>query len=200
MIAFIKGTLIHTTPTSVVLEAESIGYRILIPASLYATLPPINSELKLHTSFIVRELSHTLYGFPTTHECDCFESLLGVTGIGPKIALSIVGHMPLYELHRALCEGNITVLSKIPGIGKKTAERLIMEMRDKLSHLIPDSCDLTLSANLDPLSHKINDAMSALINLGYNQITAQKAIKKSMKDLPESIHLAELITHALKHV
>jgi Holliday junction DNA helicase RuvA len=200
MLAFIKGKLTHTAPSHVILDTGAIGYKIFIPVSLFTALPPLHSELKLHTSFIVRELSQTLYGFSTLQECECFELLLGVTGIGPKLALSLVGHMPLGDLHRSLTEGNITMLSKVPGIGRKTAERLIIELRDKLAHLVPDSYGISLAGPTDPLSQKINDAMSALINLGYNQLTAQKAIKKSMKDLPEGIHLAELITHALKNV
>jgi len=201
MFAYIKGMLTNVAPASVVIEAGGIGYRILIPASLYTALPPLDTELKLHTSFIVRELSQTLYGFSNPNERECFESLLGVTGIGPKLAISLVGHISLHELYRAIVEKNTSMLCKVPGVGKKIAERLIIEMRDKLTHLANlDTCGLAIHSISDPFSQKINDAMNALVNLGYNQMTAQKAIKKSMTDLPESIHLAELITHALKNV
>jgi holliday junction DNA helicase RuvA len=201
MFAFIKGILINITPASVIIEAGGIGYHILIPANLYTILPALNHELKLHTSFIVRELSQTLYGFINSHDRESFECLLGVTGVGPKLALSLVGHLPLHELYRGINEKNISMLSKVPGVGKKTAERLVIEMRDKLTHLIKiDSSNLSIESFSDPCTEKINDAMSALINLGYNQMTAQKAIKKSMTDLPEGIHLAELITYALKNV
>lgn len=198
MYAYIKGTLVQASSGTVILEAGGIGYLIHIPASLYPLLPPLNSNLKLFTSFIVRELSQTLYGFMSSSECECFEILLGVSGIGPKLALSLIGHLNLSELHLAISSGNIQALSRTPGIGKKTAERLIVELRGKLP--ASEECDLNYAVTADPFSQKINDAMSALINLGYNQMTAQKAVKKSMSDLPEGIHLADLITHALKHV
>jgi Holliday junction DNA helicase RuvA len=134
-------------------------------------------------------------------ERDLFDSLLGVTGIGPKLALSLIGHLPVHDLHLAISIGDIPTITKVPGIGKKTAERLIIEMRDKLPDLMPtDLSDLAVQMPSDPNARKISDAMSALINLGYNQITAQKAIKKTLSEKNDTIQLAELITYALKNV
>lgn len=201
MFAFIKGTLAHSSPIAVVINVGGVGYKIFISANLYSNLPPQGTELLLHTSFVVRELSQTLYGFLTTHERDCFEALMGVTGVGPKIALSIIGHLTPQELHKAIVNANIAAICKVPGIGKKNSERLIIEMRDKMSAFLPDpTSQYAISASTDPQTQKINDAMSALINLGYNQMTAQKAIKQTIKETSEEIDLGTLITSSLKNV
>jgi len=201
MFAYIKGKLTAATPLCVIVETAGVGYRIYIPASLLASLPPTGSEIMLHTSYIVREQSQTLYGFLSDNERDFFETLLGVSGIGPKLALSLIGHMAVHDLYKAISDGNLAAISKVPGIGKKMSERLVMEMRDKLPGLA-NACpsDFAVQGISDPRSQKISDAMSALINLGYNQSTAQKAIKNTLKDQPESIDLAELITLALKNI
>ncbi len=199
MIAYIKGKITQASSIFVVIETVGVGYKIFIPASVYSKLPQGSEEMILHTSFVVRELSQTLYGFLTIQERDLFEALMNVTGIGPKLALSIIGHLPGHELHDAIRNNGISTLSKVPGIGKKTAERLIIEMRDKISTLVTvDPTDAY--AHSDPKSQKISDAMSALIHLGYNQITAQKAIKKTLENVPESIDLSELITSTLKNL
>jgi Holliday junction DNA helicase RuvA len=201
MYAYIKGKLLACTPVYTIVETGGIGYKIHIPSSLFGTLPSIGEETVLHTSFIVRELAHTLYGFMTAQERDLFEVLLTVTGIGPKTALSLIGHLTPAELNKAIQAGNIASISRVPGIGKKTSERLIMEMKDKLpSFLSKEFPDFATTTLTDPQALKIQDAMSALINLGYNQSTAQKAIKNVINDRGESIGLSELITFALKHV
>lgn len=201
MIAYIKGLLVQSTPQFVIMETGGLGYKIFIPASLFSKLPQLQEETLLHTSFVIRELSQTLYGFLTVQERDLFEALMSVTGIGPKLALSIIGHLPGYELHQAITNNNINTLIKVPGIGKKMAERLIIELRDKISALVTiDPSEFALHAQSDPHMQKISDAMGALIHLGYNQITAQKAIKKTLKEMPESIELSALITGALKNL
>jgi Holliday junction DNA helicase RuvA len=200
MFAFIKGQLVYSSPVNIVIEANGIGYKIFIPANVFSKLPHHGEVVFLHVSYVVRELSQTLYGFLSVQERDLFELLMGVTGIGPKLALSLIGHMILHDLRKAISNAEITVICKVPGIGKKTAERLIIELRDKIPATFsndPSEHAILLS---DSKSQHVKDAMSALINLGYTQITAQKAIKKTMKDLPEEIDLATLITHSLKNV
>lgn len=199
MFAYIKGLLVHAIPASVVIETGGIGYKIFIPASAFGTLPNVGQPLTLHTSFVVRELAQTLYGFFTPHERDFFEALLGVTGIGPKIALALIGHMPLRELQQAISNEDTAAICRVPGIGKKGAERLIIEMRDKVGAVMFAS-GIEVHAAADSGAHTVNDAMSALINLGYNQSTAQKALKKTLKDAPEGADLGLLISIALKHV
>lgn len=201
MFAYIKGILSQSNSTYATVEAAGVGYKLYVPANLFARLPQIGSEVLLHSSFVVREQSQALYGFLTSQERDLFESLMGVTGIGPKLALSLIGHLSLSDLQHAICQGNIAALSKVPGVGKKIAERLVVELRDKVSHLFPaDPSSLAIALTNDPAAHKISDAMSTLINLGYHQIAAQKAIKKALQETSEDIELASLITYALKHI
>lgn len=201
MIAYIKGLLIQTTPMFVVIESRGIGYKVYIPVNLFSKLSSLNEEITLHTSFVVRELSQTLYGFVNPQDRDLFEALMGVTGVGPKMALNVIGHLSGQELYHAISQQDIPTLSKVPGIGKKTAERLMMEMRDKIASLLSlDISETPHSHPKEPHSQKISDAMSALINLGYNQITAQKAIKNTLKGVSEGIELSELITLTLKNM
>lgn len=202
MYSYIKGTLALTNPGYVILEASGIGYKIFIPQNILMKLPPQGRELILHVSHVVRESFQALYGFLIMEERDLFEELTSVSGIGPKIALSLIGHMTLSELHRAVMNRDIKHISTVPGIGKKLAERLIIEMRDKFAksvfpHLAMDS---TMNLGDDPQSKKIQDAMNALVNLGYNQNTAARAIQKSLDNTSGKSDLASLITDALKHV
>lgn len=203
MFVHIRGQLIQASPLHAVVEVDGIGYKIYISANAFGKLPQIGSEVFLHLSFIVRELAHTLYGFLSPSERDIFEVLLGVTGIGPKIALSLIGHLSPHDLQKAVSNNDIVGVCRVPGIGKKTAERLMIELRDKLvdiATLPRDPSDLVTAHLSDPNAQKVRDAMSALINLGYNQITAQKAIKKTLSDLSEETDLAVLIMGALKNV
>ncbi len=139
MIAYIRGKLQQLTAFSVTIETQGIGYEVYIPASLFSKLPQIGSDILLHTVFIIRENSQTLYGFADIREKELFESLNSVRGVGPKLALSIIGHMPQGELSEALQQEDVRAISKIPGIGKKTAERLIVELRDKLNLLFGET-------------------------------------------------------------
>lgn len=200
MFAYIKGLLIQATPVYAIVETGGVGYKIFIPATLLAKLPQIQEQVILYTSFVIRENSQALYGFLTHQDLDLFEALLNVSGIGPKTALSLIGHLSIQDLQAAVYNNDIATISKVPGIGKKTAERLIIEMRDKIAAFaLTDPSDFVVRAK-DPQAQKINDAMSALINLGYNQMTAQKAIKKTLKDNSEELELSDLITSALQNL
>src|SRR5688500_550395 len=124
MYAYIKVILIEATISNVILEAYGIGYKIYTPVNLFSQLPQIVEIILLHTSFIIRKNSQTLYRFLSSQERDLFEALQGVTGIGPKVALCIIGHITTKSLALAISQADIPAISKIPGIGKKTAERL----------------------------------------------------------------------------
>lgn len=200
MYAYVRGKLVFANPSYVTIETHGVGYKVLIPASVFGKLPQIDQEVLLHTSFIIRENSQTLYGFLSVQERDLFEEVLNVSGIGPKIGLSLIGHLPLNEFHRAISNHEIALICKVPGVGKKTAERLIIEMRDKINARMghePSDFSIKLPPGKGSI---VQDAMSALINLGYNQNTAQKALKKTLGDLPEDADLGSIITTALKHV
>lgn len=198
MFDFIKGQLITSDSLHIVVDNHGVGYKIFIPANTFAKLPQIGENVHLHLSYVVRELSHTLYGFLSFNERQLFEILMGVTGVGPKLALSIIGHLLLSDFQQAITQGNILLICKVPGIGKKTAERLIIELRDKLKDLVPSIQDAACLKDVH--SEKLQDAISALIHLGYNQNVAQKALKKTLQNCPDHIDLPTLITLSLKNV
>lgn len=192
MFDYIKATLIESRPLKVTVEVNGIGYRIWVP--IHIKLPQEGSLITLYVSPIIREDSHQLFGFLTCLERDFFELLITISGIGPKIALCLMGYLELPDLHAAILQGNIQVLSKTPGIGKKTAERLIIELRDKVK---------TLNLSVFPTNNNNqmqSDALSALIHLGYPSVQAQKAIKTVLNQSEKEPDLGQLITAALKHI
>lgn len=199
MYAYIKGTITHISSVFTVLETGGVGYQIFIPANAISRLPPKGSEVLLYTSFIVREQSQQLFGFLTEGEKELFEVLLNVSGIGPKTAISLIGHMAYHELIDAVKNEDIKTICRVPGIGKKTAERLFLEIRDKLPALYginPSQFQLKKGSAEDVI---IQDAISGLINLGYNQAAASKAVQKVL-ETHQGIGLAELITLSLKGI
>lgn len=201
MFAYLKGILVSSTPSQAVVEVQGIGYLVFIPCHTLGQLPPYGEPIQFYTSFVIREFSQSIYGFLNSQERDVFEILMNVTGVGPKLALSVIGHLPPSQLQVAINEQNIPTLCRVPGIGKKTAERLMIELRDKLNHLVStDPVHFAIRQPLDPRQQHIQDATLALINLGYNQANAQKAIKQSLKEFPEEFDLASLITLALKNI
>jgi len=200
MFAYIKGVLVSANPSYAVVDVHGIGYAICIPCRTLGELPVPGQVVHLYTTFIVRELSHALYGFLTSQERDLFEVLINVSGVGPKLGLSMIGHLTFSELQTAVACQDLPTLCRVPGIGKKTAERLVVELKDRLPQLMP----LTAASLAIPvpysLSSHAHDAMLALVNLGYNQGAAQKAIKQSLEELPDNNDLASLITAALRNV
>src|SRR5262249_10540531 len=138
-------------------------------------LPPIGQEVLLYTALIVRENSQILFGFQTEEERDCFELLLAINGVGPKIAQSLLGHLSPSQLQEVIITQDLIRLTKIPGIGKKTAERLIMEMKSKLKDIVPSAPLPEIGLPKIVASQAIHDAISALMQLGYAASTAQKA-------------------------
>lgn len=197
MYAYIKGALKEAALSSVVIEANGIGYYMHIPFNNFSLLPAVESEVLLYTTYVVREESQKLFGFLTIEQRDLFESLIDISGIGPKTALCLVGHMPMDELRMAISQANTQLICKIPGIGKKTAERLIVEMRDKIQKSIGKQGRLNVTTSEQGI---VADAISALINLGYNSAQAQKAVKAVVAKAPDEQELAKLITTALRNI
>ncbi|PIS01710.1 MAG: Holliday junction branch migration protein RuvA [Chlamydiae bacterium CG10_big_fil_rev_8_21_14_0_10_35_9] len=194
MYEYIKGTLEIKTPHYVVLDVSGVGYKIMTPSHMFSKLTDLGGQLKLYTSFIVKEDEQTLYGFLKPEEKKLFELVISVSGIGPKLGLTIIGHLDEEAFYEAIATANVKLISKIPGIGKKTSERLILEMKDKLkNHLVSIS-----SENSD--NHIGKDLLNALINLGYHPMKAQKAAKLVQKENPEMKDLAQLITLALRKI
>ena len=198
MYEYITGTLIQTSPSKAIIEAHGIGYCLLIPINLFSKLPDVGKQATLYTSFVVREDSQKLFGFLASAERDLFESLIEVSGIGPKTALCLIGNLELGQLESAISQGNLPLICKIPGIGKKTAERLIVEMRDKIKKGMGRASGLHSLHGMDNEPGVVADAICALVNLGYNSALAQKAIKTALSRIGEEPELAALITSALR--
>jgi Holliday junction DNA helicase RuvA len=191
----IKGILIDKTPIRAVVETNGIGYRLAIGLNTYTHLPPFEAPVHLFLSQVVREDSNTLYAFLLKEERDLFEVLITISGIGPKTALAIIGHMDLSAFERAIATADVRLLSKIPGIGKKTAERLVIDMRDKFKST-KGSKPITLTA----AQGLVGDAMNALVHLGYNPLDAQKAVQIVLEEKKEETDLGKIITAALQKI
>jgi len=197
MLEYIKGILVDATPYKAVIDVNGIGYGLLIPLSTYSTLPQIGEEILLYISSIIREDSHRHFGFLSKEERHLFEMVSDVSGIGPKTALALIGHLNSNDLESAITHANVSLLSKIPGIGKKTAERLIVEMRDKIHKRLKS---VTPAISIKGKDHLNNDAINALMNLGYNTLQAQKAVQNARSHFDSPPSLSDLISHALKGV
>lgn len=194
----IRGILKEKEPLKAVVEVGGIGYRLTIPLNTYTRLPAAESPIHLHLSQVIREDAHTLYAFSERQERDLFEVLITLSGVGPKTALGIIGHMDMNSFQNAIMSADTRILSKIPGIGKKTAERLVLEMRDKLKNIHKKGKGAPLSfSSGDTL---LSDAVNALMNLGYNPLDAQKAVQTARSDAKEETDLGKIITLALKKI
>ena len=198
MIAFLRGRLVELLPTQVIVEVQGMGYEVLIPLSSYGRLPPVGEEIHLLTHLTVREDAHILYGFTTAAERDLFRMLIhNVSGIGPKIALNILSGMNPTAFRGAVAQGDVKALSRISGVGRKTAERIVVELRDKLGEAAVWEASSAQRA-LSPVDQKVNDAVLALIALGIKQTEAHDAVRGSMQKLGTSAPLEELVRVALK--
>jgi Holliday junction DNA helicase RuvA len=197
MFSTIRGKLIEAGPLFVVVEAAGVGYKVFIAASTIGKLPDLHKEVFLYVSLVTREMVQSLYGFCEKEERNLFELLIDVSGIGPKIAMSLLGHLSPQEICLMIRSQDVERLIKVPGIGKKTAERLIMELKDKFGRTKGGRSpqEFTISLSQGDL---FQDAMSALVNLGYNQSMAEKAVEGAIKNLSKEADLASVITEALK--
>lgn len=187
MIGRIKGIILEKIPPHILIDCNGVGYEIEVPMTTFYDLPEVGSEVTLLTHFLVREDAQLLFGFATDQERIIFRKLLKVNGIGAKASLSILGGMTVQELTHTIQAQDVTSLTKIPGVGKKTAERLILELKDKFSN---SEFKLTSNAN----STEMSDIQNALSALGYNQ----KDIVIVTKDLDKNISVNEGIKKALK--
>lgn len=179
MIAHLRGRLLSKTPNQVIVDCNGVGYDVTISVATFSELPAENSEAALFIHTHVREDQLALFGFATTQEKRLFEKLLTISGIGPKLAITVLSGISPERLVTAIRGGDHATLTKIPGIGKKTAERVVLELKDKLDDLaIPDLASATGGAHHGPVA---DDALSALVNLGYPRPIAQKAIETAIK-------------------
>jgi len=175
MIALLRGTLVEKTPNQAILEVGGVGYDVTIPISTFSKLPDVGSETKLRIHTHVREDTLALYGFLTVDEKNLFEKLIGVSGIGPGLAVKVLSGMPAADLLGAIRRNEIEKLVRIPGVGKKTAERMVLELRDKL----PVPAGEEQGAAGPSLSRLDEDVFSALLNLGCSRPAAEAAVRKA---------------------
>ena len=171
MIAHLRGKLIARHPNQAIVETAGIGYDITISVPTFSELPPAGGEVSLHIHTHVREDQIALYGFLRFEEKQLFEKLITVSGIGPKLAITILSGMAAEEMVNAIRGNDIARLTKIPGIGRKTAERMVLELRDKLPPVGTDQVHVVPS-----LSAVQEDVLSALLNLGYQRVAAERAL------------------------
>jgi Holliday junction DNA helicase RuvA len=198
MITFLRGKLVEALPTQAVLEVGGIGYEVLIPLSSYDKLPAPGQEFKLLTQLIVREDAHILYGFATEGERDLFRLLVNsVSGIGPKTALNILSGMNAVAFRGAVASSDVKALSQISGVGKKTAERIVVELRDKIG--AAGALEAASARHgLSPDDQKINDAVLALMALGFKQLEAHDAVRAAQAMLGSSATVEDLVRACLK--
>src|SRR5260370_10504779 len=170
MITFLHGKLVEALPTQVVVDVNGIGYEALIPLSSFDKLPQPGGDVKLLTELIVREDAHVLYGFASAAERDLFRLLINsVSGIGPKTALNILSGISVTAFRGAVATSDVKTLSQISGVGKKTAERIVVELKDKISAARAWEAP-SAQRSLSPDEHKSNDAVLALITMGFKQL------------------------------
>ena len=198
MITFLQGNLSESLPTQIVVDVGGVGYQVFIPLSSYDRLPPPGAPIKVLTHLQVREDAHTLYGFMTVPERDLFRLLVNnVSGIGPKLALAVLSGMSVTNFKNAVVTNDVASLSKISGVGKKTAERVALELRDKLG--VAATWEAASSAHAPtPEETAVNDAVLALISLGYKQVDAHKAVRQTFKAGGEVPKAEDLVRLALK--
>lgn len=194
MITFVEGILEEKQPTRAVVNVQGLGYAVLIPVSSYETLPSEGDRVRVLTYLQVREDAQVLFGFSTEEERDMFKQLITINGIGPKLAVGVLSGLSVRELKAALIEGDLKKLCGISGVGKKTAERMLVELRDKFGTL--DQLDL-VAGSVAPTDSRLNDAAAALIQLGFKPETANKTMAKLAKKMTPDCTVESLLRKAL---
>lgn len=197
MISYLKGTLTRKHPTEIIVDVVGIGYAVNISLSTYEQLPELNADVHILTHHHIREDAQVLYGFMTENEREMFRLLIGVSGIGPKMAQTILSGIRPDELARTITAGAISSLTAVPGVGKKTAERLVLELKDKVmkmegSEKIIDMPNTGASVR--------SEALTALVSLGFSREKAEHALRSILNDVSgKTISVEELIKRALQH-
>ena len=189
MIGRIQGVVVEKNFPQVIVSVHGVGYEIDVPMSTFYPLPRTGEEVTLLTHMVVREDAHLLFGFLTAPERAAFRQLLKISGVGPKVALSVLSGLSVEDLSAAVAAEDAGRLTKIPGIGKKTAERLVLELRDKLPKALP-----TMRTEASAAAEARSDVLNALLGLGYNEREASAAVKQ----VPPDLQVADAIRQALK--
>jgi Holliday junction DNA helicase RuvA len=188
MIGRLAGTLLEKNPPQILLDVQGVAYEVDVPMSTFYNLPSIGDRLTLFTHLVVREDAHLLFGFGSENERRAFRQLIKISGVGARIALAVLSGLSVAELAQAVSAQDSGRLTKIPGIGKKTAERLLLELKDKLG------ADLTTTVGVHRPAPVASDVLNALLSLGYSDKEAAHAVR----ELPEGIAVGDGIRQALK--
>jgi holliday junction DNA helicase RuvA len=199
MIARLSGTVLSRRATEVILDVGGVGYRIHAPTSTIEKLPQEGKQAVLHTHLHVREDAMQMYGFVTEEALSVFETMLAVSGVGPKLALAALSAMTPSELRASVTGGDAAMLTRIPGVGRKTAERMILELRDRFAALDGTGLSTAMSAGTSSDgSQSRADALAALVSLGYNKNAAEKALLKVIKANPDATSTEALVRLSLR--
>jgi len=198
MITFLQGKLVEALPTQVAVDVNGVGYEVMVPLSSYEKLPAPGSAVRLLTHLVVREDAHVLYGFVTTAERDLFRLLIHtVSGIGPKTALNVLSGMSPTAFRGAVANGDVKALSRISGVGRKTAERIVVELKDKFGVAATWEANAARHA-LAPEEQKMSDAVLALLALEFKPAQAQEAVRAAHALLGSTATVEDLVRTALK--
>jgi holliday junction DNA helicase RuvA len=199
MITFLDGRLVSALPTQAIVDVSGVGYEVSIPLSSYDKLPGVGQPIHILTHLVVREDAHVLYGFMSVAERDLFRLLVNnVSGIGPKLALAVLSGMSVTNFKSAVVNSDVAALAKISGLGKKTAERIVLELKDKLG--VAAAWEAASAAHAPtPEQEKSNEAVLALIALGYKQVEAHKTVR-DLQQQDETKSAEELVRLALKRM
>lgn len=201
MISYIRGLLAEKSEDSAVVEASGVGYQIFVPLSVLSELPPIGETVKIYTYFCVREDSVSLYGFLSRQDLEMFRQLIGVNGVGPKSALGILSALKPDALRMAVLSGDAKAIAKAPGVGAKTAQRIILDLKDKVKaeDILFGAADMeTAAVNITGVSEIGKEAVEALTALGYSAGEAAGAVKKVK--ITENMTAEDVLKGALRHL
>ncbi len=198
MIAHVRGIVLEKHPNQVIVDVQGVGYDLTIPVSTFTALPDAGQEVRLRVHTHVREDALTLFGFSTAEEKTLFEKLISVSGIGPKLAVTILSGMAATELVTAIRKGDLQMLVRIPGIGKKTAERMVLELREKLDMLTGAVTSSTVAGKpKSSFTADEEDVLSALMNIGATRASAESAVLKA-KSETQAVDFESLFRVALR--
>jgi len=198
MIALISGKIVYKGITHVIVDAQGVGYRVFIPLTTFYELPETGQNITLHVYTHVKQDGINLFGFYTPQEKDAFELMLGVSGIGPKMSLNILSGISVRELRNAISGSDVKKLVSIPGLGKKTAERLILELKEKIIKRVALEDNLSVGESQKSQDMIREDVLSALINLGYKSNIAQQALDRVMGDAHQERAMEQILKKTLK--
>lgn len=201
MYEFLSGKIAVKEATRLVLDVSGIGFELVIPVSTFHAVGNVGEETRILTHFHVREESHQLFGFKTDEERTLFRLLLSVTGIGPKMALAVLSGIGIAELKKAIIDGSVPILTAISGIGRKTAERLIIELREKILLLEPKVAEASIAGRIVADNQLVEDSIQALVSLGYRAPDAKRALQKVWRERKQqSLSVEDLIRASLKYI